>query len=193
MMLLVTAALSACFPLPYTTTFYKPSAPVGETITYGCSMGPPNALNLIRKGVRFVFWMPYDYDPKYNGIFGKFQVFVPRGKTVHWDVRRVQALLQSGQPIGWGYYPHTLVVTDWNVKGEPNRKVNPPTMLSGDRFTSTKQSTAWYAGTLGLKAHLPNTFYLIIPKMKINGASYPSFTIRFDKAHGLFWGPINGC
>jgi hypothetical protein len=154
-------------------------------------MGPPNALKLVRQGARFVFWMPYRPDDKV--VSGSFRVLVPRGKIVQWDVRKIQAMLQSGHPIKWGYYPHSLVVRDWDLKGRPDRKVELPTELSGARYTSSEYPVAWYYGWLEIETHLPDTFYLKIPKMKINGAAYPSFTIEFHKAHGLFWGPINGC
>lgn len=149
-------------------------------------------MSLTRDGVKFIFWINYHHDPKAKGVYGKFKVGVPRGKIVQWDVRKIQAMLQPGQPIKGGYYPHSLTVWTWNEK-VPDEELTPPVDLSGTRFTSPEHPVAWYVGGLGIEGHLPDTFYLKIPKMKINDTSYPPFTIKFHKAHGLFWGPINGC
>lgn len=186
--LLLCIATAACIPVA--ANFYKPSSSEnGEITNYACdgAGGAPNSLSIRRDNVRLVIGVLMPPPPE-----GILRLFIPRGTTVQIETEKVQVVDSAGSVIGrYG----GATVFDWKKSGARAVKKLAPSvnLLTGNQYTSDKYPSALYHVWLELKAPVPNTFYIKVPKMEINGTEYPAFSVRFQRIHETYFQPFNGC
>lgn len=188
---------TACFPVPL--TYYKPTVPL-QDVSYGSNLCVvPNVLTFLRQKVKFTISVGENQNVIQHGgkLGGGLYLVVPRGRTVTFDVGGMRAFSRKQEnlllPSYSGRY-EAVSVRDYSENSSRDKALAPPpTIFSADGYGTRENPVGWY--TIAFELKLPNPspdiFYILIPRMTINGRSYPLLKVRFKKDSGLYLMPVN--
>lgn len=188
LLLLVALVVSACFPFPATSTFYKPTATAG-TAKSGSYGGPPDNFFLARQGVTFGLRIStrYPQEAKESGYLGARAIIrIPSHTTLHFSLANLRVFDSSDKVIG----PHDVTIHKSEILSATNEnssvELEPPI-----KFVSSSHVSFYYV-LFRIKVVssniYPDSLYVILPKMEINGKYYPAVQIQFTKITSTNWG-----
>jgi hypothetical protein len=76
----------------------------------------------------------------------------------------------------------------YNIPATRNNIMSLPVL---DREEMSGEKFGFYERTLNIKTSLPDKFTFVLPSMVVNGDTYPTLKIMFNKQSGAWLMPIN--
>lgn len=176
-------ALSGCGPVY--STWYRPTALIGyATNGERVKVGKNDEWVLKRQGVTFRIFVSSAKGNTGIDIIAR----IPYNRTVKANFNNLQVYGSSQNKLKGDFSGNA---SGYNI-GIPDvyKFSSDIKELSGSKYATKRVPATYYYFGLTMHGALPPTLEVFLPRMEINGNSYPSLTIHFTKKSGWYF--LNG-
>lgn len=176
--LLAICAIAGC--VPTWSVKYEIESPVGHGTNWNCdgSGGPTTALTFKESGIRFTVGVD-DQSPSQLGI----SIWIKRNQSMHINWREIKVLSDDGEKL-----TNATSIYRRNLQNQNREKLSDQNInLSAD----SSANAIYVIVVKPIKAGMPKSFFIVIPKRRIGNTQFPSFRAHFKETAGWAISPVN--
>ena len=173
-------SLSLCACAPYAVSYYEPNADSGMPFRGMCHSGPISNIEFARGNRKLFLYSRFEPHTDHDYSIDLQLGLLPTDSgSVNWH--DVQITFANGG--------NAQFTTESNAYNPPFTNTSPRHSIDSD--TVNGHEFSYYEYILVVHSELPDEFTYTVPKMTIDGVTYPSIDVRFVRKSGFWIIPIN--